>query len=274
MSAKHRCNRNGSEKRPHPLNPLTPAGVGLSRPALLASASLIALAALDLPGAARAACVPTPQIISGPFAGPVVSNGGAITVTGSGKISGGPDGVDALACAITTLTNQSGGTILGAAGGTGLSGGVGVSNANTITALANSGKILGGAGGKGSTLGGSGGARVSNAKGATIGSLSNATGATIVGGNGNSGIALFGGAGGDGLSNAGTITTLSNSGAISGGNGGSGSYIRAGGAGVSNARTITTLSSSAKIIGGNGGSDGKTGGAGGAGVSNFGNLVF
>ena len=45
---------------------------------------------------------------------------------------------------------------------------------------------------------------------------------------------FFGGAGGAGVSNAGTITTLTNSGTISGGNGG---RLRggAGGAGVSNA---------------------------------------
>src|SRR6516165_5689581 len=109
MSAKHRCNLDGSEKRLLPVNSFTPASAGRSRPALLASASLIALAALSAPGVARAACDPSPEIISGPFAGPVVSNVGAITVTGSGKIACGPDGVDTLACAITTLANQSGG---------------------------------------------------------------------------------------------------------------------------------------------------------------------
>ena len=44
-----------------------------------------------------------------------------------------------------------------------------------------------------------------------------------------------GGAGGAGVSNAGTITTLTNSGAISGGNGGTRRGGGAGGAGVSNA---------------------------------------
>ena len=64
------------------------------------------------------------------------------------------------------------------------------------------------------------------------------------------------------MSNAGTITTLTNSGAISGGNGGNGGSVQsgfvggaggAGGAGVSNAGTITTLTNSGTISGGNGG---------------------
>ncbi len=108
MSAKRRWNRNGSQKGSYPVNPLTLVNVCRSRAALLASASFIAIAALSSPGAtsvARAACVPSLQVISGSFAGPVVSNGAAITVTGSGDISGGPDGVDALTCAITALTN-------------------------------------------------------------------------------------------------------------------------------------------------------------------------
>ena len=90
----------------------------VSRAALLAGASVFALAALGASGVARAACDPSPQIIATPTSGPIFSNGGAITVTGSGSITGGPggDGVDALTCAITTLTNQLGGTISGGAG--------------------------------------------------------------------------------------------------------------------------------------------------------------
>src|SRR5271170_5397806 len=100
MGAKHRGNQHGSQKGPHPVSSLKQANVGRSRPALLASASLIVLAALGSPGAARAACVPSPHIISGAVAGPVVSNGGAITITGSGSISGAParDGIDAFKC--------------------------------------------------------------------------------------------------------------------------------------------------------------------------------
>ena len=75
--------------------------------------------------------------------------------------------------------------------------------------------------------------------------------------------------GGAGVSNAGTITTLSNSGKISGGNGGAGRG-GAGGAGVSNAGTITTLTNSGTISGGGGGSAfGPAGGAGGAGIVEF-----
>ncbi len=33
-----------------------------------------------------------------PISGPIFSNGGVITVTGSGSVSGGPDGVDAPIC--------------------------------------------------------------------------------------------------------------------------------------------------------------------------------
>ena len=121
----------------------------VSRAALLAGASVFALAALGASGVARAACVPSPQIIATPTSGPIFSNGGAITITGSGSITGGPggDGVDALTCPITTLTNQSGGTIRGGNGGSSGTGGAGVSNASTITTLTNSGTISGGNGG-------------------------------------------------------------------------------------------------------------------------------
>jgi hypothetical protein len=210
MSAKHRPHRHSAQKEAYPVNSLTPAGVGRSRASLLASAALIALAALGLPGAARAACVSTPQIISGPFAGPVASNGRAITVTRGGKIAGGPDGVDALACAVTTLTIKQGGTILGGTGGRGLSGGVGVSNANSITALANSGAIAGGNGGS-AGFGDAGGAGIVNS--ARIMMLTNS--GTIRGGAGGRG----GGAGGAGIWNSGSIA---NSGTITGGNGANG----------------------------------------------------
>ncbi len=119
------------------------------RAALLAGASAFALAALGASGAARAACFPSPQIIATPTPGPIFSNGGAITVTGSGSITGGPGGddVDALTCPITTLTNRPGGTISGGNGASGAVGGVGVSNASTIITLTNSGTIGGGNGG-------------------------------------------------------------------------------------------------------------------------------
>ena len=117
MSAKHRCNGDGSQKGPHPANPVTQASVGRLRPALLASASLVALAALGLPSAAAAACVPSPQTISGPVAGPVVSNGGAIKVTGGGGIARGEEGVFAENCSITTLSNMGSiGAAIGAPG--------------------------------------------------------------------------------------------------------------------------------------------------------------
>jgi PEP-CTERM motif len=243
------------------------------RAALLAGASGFALAALGASGVARAGCVPSPQIIATPTSGPISGNGGAITVTGSGSITGGPggDGVDAFNCPITTLTNQSGGTISGGNGASGVvggAGGAGVSNSDTIKTLFNSGMISGGNGGNG-VSGGAGGAGVSNS--GTIGTLTNS--GMISGGN--SGGAFEAGVGGAGVSNAGKIMTLTNRGTISGGNGGRGVYGVAGGAGVSNADAISTLTNSGAISGGNGGNgvSGGAGGAGGAGVSNAGALT-
>jgi len=92
------CDRSSAHKGLHPANASTPAGAARSRAALLASASLIALAAFGTPGAARAACVPSQQTIIRPTAGPIVSNGGGITVATVGSISGGPDAVDAVSC--------------------------------------------------------------------------------------------------------------------------------------------------------------------------------
>ncbi len=150
-----------------------------------------------------------------------------------------------------------------------------MSNAGTITTLTNSDAISGGNGGAAyfaGGAGGAGGAGVSNAKGAIIGSLNNATGATISGGGGG----LLSGAGGAGVSNAGTIATLTNSGAISGGNGGNGGPTAgvggAGGIGVSNSGTVTTLTSSGTISGGAGGG-GRSGGAGGDGIANSGTIA-
>ncbi len=112
------------------------------------------------------------QTISTTVSGPIFSNGGAITVTNSGKIIGktnGGDAVEAVSASITTLSNS--GAIDGGFGGPRIAGGVGV-----LTA-----------------------------KGESIGTLFNAAGATIIGGNG--GTSARGGAG---VANAGTITTLSN----------------------------------------------------------------
>jgi hypothetical protein len=83
---------------------------------------------------------------------------------------------------------------------------------------------------------------------------------------GSGGIAAFihtGGAGGAGVSNAGTITSLSNSGTVSGGAGGNGllgANGGAGGAGIANSGAIATLTNSGTIRGGAGGS-GSTSGA-------------
>jgi len=237
-------------------------GGGRSRAGLLPGALLIALAALGAPGAARAACTGSTQTISEPVTGPIISNGGAITVTTNGSIAGNPDGVEATACAITTLSIQSPGSIEagpGAAGAsTGGAGGVGVLNENTITTLSNAWIINGGNGGNGGATGGAGGAGVSNS--GTITTLTN--GDSISGGSGGSGV-VNGGAGGAGVSNSGTITTLTigtptNGASVNGGSGGGGAFGGAGGAGISNSGTITTLTNYSDIFGGLGGT-GRTG---------------
>jgi hypothetical protein len=366
MSAEHRCDQDAAQKGLyHRFGLLTPANVGRSRGALLASASLIVLAALALPGAARAACSRANQTIwSASTPGPIFGTGGNITIDSGASVAGGPTGVYAQNCGIGALknsgairgargapggigvwvnsgqtvdllTNATGGTISGGNGGvnffggtglansgtvgtltnkgtirggrggaassiTGGAGGVGIANSGAITTLTNSGTISGGAGGAGASVGGAGGAGLSNAKGATIVSLTNMSGATISGGFGAGD--FVGGAGGAGVWNAGTITSLTNSGAISGGGvpfsfgGGTGVWnsgtiatltnkgaIRgggafpssatpgvAGGAGIANSGVITTLTNSGTISGGAGGTGIPGGGAGGAGVANSG----
>ena len=247
MSPRHCCDCSSGHNGLHPANPLTPAVAARSRAALLAGASLVVIAAFGAPGAARAACVASQQTINRPTPGPIVSNGGGITIAAVGSISGGPDGVDAVSCSISHLTNA--GAISGGAAGPGVAGGVGVSNSQTITALTNAGAgaIIGGVGGTGAT-GAAGGAGMSNA--GTVTKLGN--NGTILGGNGGNG-SLFGGFGGAGVSNSGRITKLSNGGTISGGKGGAGGILGlSGGAGLSNTGAIATLSNAGTIITGTG----------------------
>jgi hypothetical protein len=259
------------------------------RTALLAGASLIALAALGAPEASGA-CSGATQAISAPTTGPINSNGGPITVGAAGTVY---YGVSALSCSITALTNS--GTITGAPGyygplaagvisatgvtigtitnnegGTisgrnesGYTGGFGVSNSGTIKTLTNNGAINGGSA-TGALVGG-GGVGVSNP--GTIGSLTN-TG-TISGGN----AAVAGGTGGAGVSNSHQITTLTNYGTIGGGKGVPTNYpvSEAGlsGAGVSNAASATIGS----LINEKGGMIGRSGSSAGIGVSNAGTIT-
>jgi hypothetical protein len=219
-------------------------------------------------------------------------NGGTIS-GGNATVAGGGRGIYLFGLAITTLSNS--GTISGGNGGIsgGFAAGTGLWNRSTITTLSNSGTIRGGnrfrgalanggtitaltntggiVGGVGSA-GSAGGAGVSNTKtrmalfASTITTLTNS--GTISGGAGRTG-----GAGGAGASNSGVITTLSNQGAIQGGAGGNTATSGGqGGRGVYNETrgTIASLINQATgaISGGDGGSGGTTGGAGGAGVSN------
>jgi hypothetical protein len=243
------------------------SAVGASVSRGLAGALLIALAAFCAPSAARATCVPSLQTISKAVSGPIVSNGGAITVTTTGSIAGNPDGVDAVSCPISTLTDS------GAING-GAAGGAGVSNGQTITSLVNPGSITGGTNGPTRT----GGAGVSST--GAIGTLRN--GGTIGGGVGGISMVICclhpplvapPGPGGPGMLNAGTTTTLINSGTITGGRGGSSSLTGGfGGAGVSNTGTVATMTNNGTIGGGAGGSGAKIGG-GGSGVSNSGMIT-
>ena len=65
-------------------------GARISRASLLAGASLVALGALAAPDRALAECSGLDQTISTSRTGPVFSDGGSITITGSGSILGGP----------------------------------------------------------------------------------------------------------------------------------------------------------------------------------------
>ena len=276
-----------TDKHPVRIGPLGSArGGGHSlRTALLAGASLIPLAALGAPEAARA-CSGATQTISAPTTGPINSNGEPITVgaagtiyygvsavscsitalTNNGMINGGPgaygpqaSGVfSAIGVTIGTITNNSGGTISGRTATEIGKGGSGVSNSGTITTLNNSGAIKGVSGISG------GGAGVSNS--GTITTLTN--NATISGGSANPN----GGTGGAGVSNLHQITTLTNFGTISGGKG-----VRPvpgvgpGGAGVFNAMGATIGSLINKTTGMILGASGST--AAGAGVSNAGTIT-
>lgn len=109
----------------------------------------------------------------------------------------------------------------GGTGGTGGTGGAGILNSNNIGIITNTGAISGGLGGSGGS-GGSGGDR----------------GSSGVSSRGSSGINGAGGTGGDGIANSGAITTLTNTGTLSGGNGGG---VASAGYGINNTGTITTL---------------------------------
>ena len=129
-------------------------GAPISRASLLATAS---------PSAAQAQFGGMNQIISGPVAGPIDSNGGAITVTSTGIISGGPDGVDA----VTSLDHEADEPAersTAPQAPASAAGGVGVSNRQTISALIQQRRDQRRRGRRAAAIkGGAGGAGVSNA---------------------------------------------------------------------------------------------------------------
>jgi hypothetical protein len=110
----------------------------------------------------------------------------------------------------------------GGTGGIGGAGGAGILNSNNIGIITNNGAILGGVGGRGGFRGFSG-----------FGGC--CTGAAL---SGSSGMNGAGGTGGDAIGNSGTITTLTNTGTLSGGSGGG---VASAGYGINNTGTITTL---------------------------------
>ena len=87
------CNLDGSQKGPYPVRPLMHGDVQASHSALLASASLIVLAALGAPDAASAACNDKNQTFSSSTPGPISSTGGNITIDAGASVAGGPTGV-------------------------------------------------------------------------------------------------------------------------------------------------------------------------------------
>lgn len=135
--------------------PLTVACAGGTRAALLAGASIIALATFGAPSTASA-CSWLDQTISTSATGPILATNGSITVDGGVTVTGHPTGVSAASCGISTLTAN--GLIVGGLGAVSAAGGLAISNGKTIGTLTNGGTINGGAGGASIMFGGNGGA--------------------------------------------------------------------------------------------------------------------
>jgi hypothetical protein len=275
---------------------LAPSSRGrLSRAALLAGGSLVALGACA--GPAEALCSGSNQTISAPETSTAQSDGGDITITSGGSIAAklgialfsAPNGCSAGTVnnagsinystfgvinqnSITTLTNS--GTIAGGkvTGAISALGGAGLGSSGTIGTLTNSGAISGGGAMQTGTTGNAalGGAAVNNV-GAITTTFNN--GGTISGGAATSSGVAAGAFGGSGVSSSGTVGTLTNTGTINGGaatsavtSAGASTKALAGG-GVSNSGAIGTLTNSGAINGGAAvGNGGLT--RGGAGVTN------
>ncbi|KQQ46074.1 hypothetical protein ASF69_07720 [Rhizobium sp. Leaf311] len=199
-----------------------------------------------------------------------VATGPSIAVTSD--ITGG-DGGDGTA----SVSYSSGG---GGGGGAGLQAG---SASITVSSGVNVSGGNGGDGGASHSGGGGGGgggaALVSNIAGATIGNAGTLNGGD--GGNGSSGYAGGGGGGGDGLLVAGSNTTVTNTGNITGGSGGPGGssgtpdgsragYSGTGGAGIDLMGGNNTIINSGNISGGTGGLSSFSSMAGGVGIITYG----
>jgi hypothetical protein len=103
-------------------SPLTAACASGTRAALLAGASMIALATFGAPSTASA-CSGLDQTIPNSVAGPILGTNGSINVDG-GVITGHPTGISAASCGISTLTAN--GLINGGPGGASAPGGLAI----------------------------------------------------------------------------------------------------------------------------------------------------
>ena len=126
-----RCSPAARRHATRPANPdLFTTDRWIARTALLAGASLTSLVATGAQDRAFAACTAGGQTIASAAGGPVYTNGGAISITSAGALTGSMPLV-ATDCAATTITNA--GSIVYSA--------IGVLTMNTIGNLINGGTI-------------------------------------------------------------------------------------------------------------------------------------
>lgn len=159
--------------------PAMPAGGAIRAQRLLGGVPALGLLGLFAPSFAQAACLPSNQSIGTSLIGPLLGDGGNISILPGGSVTGGANGVDLIACGASRLDNA--GSLSGTQGIV-----LGTASAGTIT---NSGSISAGSAGI--------------ASGGTIGVLSN-SGA----------ISALGRGAASGVTNSGTIATLTNGGTI------------------------------------------------------------
>lgn len=186
----------------HPTTAQSPKAAALLRQALLAGVSLYAIA---VTGEAQASSPCTGNTISTVCTGPITPNGSftSFSVTGSGAISGGANGIYNSDATLSTLSNA--GTVIGTSSNA-------IDNLRSIGSVLNTGNLSGAWGGLFST----GNIGALNNSGTVIGSLYNGLESTANIGS----VVNTGSIGGRWeaiwIDNGGTIGTLDNSGQLSG----------------------------------------------------------